>query len=170
MSKNTFVPLNLVGAYDYNENAEVRDGITCPGGRLCCGVRELSGLSYLGRTASGRVVTEKDYLLTAIHANWGGNPTDLEWRLSKGYSPSSSLGVLKCAYIFFTQAVAPGYVGTDRDPRYGHRFADWLEAQKLGHVHRHPPTINTNSGNQLTLFIWTVDHPALEAWTRENWY
>lgn len=68
-------------------------------------------------------------------------------------------------YLFFTQAVRPG---TGMSVRYGERFANYIKEHDLGFVTQTGENVNPNSGNNLTVWIWTVDHLKLKAHAMKN--
>lgn len=46
--------------------------------------------------------------------------------------------------------------------KYGEKLKKEIEKMKLGHVYASTPTLNLNSGNMLTTFLWTVDLLGIE--------
>lgn len=90
----------------------------------------------------------------AVQEISGISSIDSKWR--PGVTPKSILdGYLKrygkpsCAFLIFTQA---GYGAT-----YGDKFAEFVEAEKLGTVTSDEPARNPNSGRPVKVFNWTID-------------
>lgn len=50
----------------------------------------------------------------------------------------------------------------------GERFAQYVRENKLGNVLKSESARNPNSGNQIAVWIWTVDQTALLAWGRDH--
>jgi len=63
------------------------------------------------------------------------------------------------AYLFFSDIVPN---------RGGLMLAQFIKAHKLGTVHYTGQHENPNSGNQLGMWIWTVDRGGLRDWWYEN--
>lgn len=105
----------------------------------CCGIIEINGI--------GR----------------GGAPNDL---LIKALNTAYFTPILhKCGWVVFSQAWRGGTVSLHP---YGVTFKDYLEANKLGTVIQLESTLNKNSGNMIDVFLWRVDHEALQKWYHAN--
>ena len=142
---------------------------------MCCGVKELSGLSWLGQEVTVQTdvygnpvtrehITPAKYLGGLIYKLWGRDP------LAKHpdpyipqFDPSISK-LISCAHVMYNQAIRQGI---SRNP-YGEEFTAYILENRLGEVTRIKPTINPNSNNVLTTFIWTVDHNAVLAWWEKH--
>lgn len=68
------------------------------------------------------------------------------------YNPS------RFAYVMFTAA------GKEKPLVYGEKFKAYIVKEGLGTVVETGVNLNPNSNNQLKVFLWTVNHPALAAW------
>lgn len=102
----------------------------------CCGVREISSLSYY-KTAEGAM---KDFLTdTSPMPNDYGPP----YRRDK-----------------FRYAV---FSGTKRS-KYVERFSAFITTNKLGEVIETGWNKNPNSGNNLKVCVWTIDWEAVAAY------
>lgn len=69
-------------------------------------------------------------------------------------------------YAIFSQAG----IGRGQGARYGTNLAAYITRNKLGKVISTGTSINPNSGNLLKVFVWTVDHKALEKWAEKQGY
>jgi hypothetical protein len=54
------------------------------------------------------------------------------------------------------------YTFTDVEDGNGDGVAKYIRANKLGTITRAPIALNPNSGNRIKIWIWTVDHAAME--------
>ena len=153
-----YKPPTIVGTAEYSE------AVSIPFGKACCGLRELSGVGWIGRDFQGKAVTEKDILLGAIQTIWGGDhPLDSNKRAMKGYPPIRDVDpLISCAHVFFTQ-------NTNSPNGYGFRFEAFLLKNELGQVSHFGPNKNTNSGNPIITFIWAPDHQALRKYVTREW-
>lgn len=133
----------------------------------CCGVKELSGLYQVGRGA----LSAADYLRGMIYRIWSRDIT-----ADHRFDPTASK-LISCAHVMYNQAIRPVAVSTsglspnlveEEQPKYGEMFTTFLVENKLGVVTRIAPTINPNSKNILTTYIWTIDHDAVLAWWKKN--
>lgn len=52
--------------------------------------------------------------------------------------------------------------------RYGQRFAGHIRANNLGEVTEIGPAVNPNTSNQLTVWVWTVDHDNLKKYREKT--
>lgn len=59
------------------------------------------------------------------------------------------------------------FSGTAR-AKYGDRFAAFILDHQLGEVISTGYHINPNSGHRLKVWVWTIDHVALKAWSAQN--
>lgn len=66
------------------------------------------------------------------------------------------------AYILFT---------TTGTARIGHNMAQYIAKYHLGVTHKTRPTVNGNTGNMVTVWLWTVNKRNFEAyWHKTNRY
>ena len=112
------------------------------GGVSCCGVREIygvnehrTGLAVLRRFAAHIYDPEKPYVVYSGNARF--------------------------RFAFFTQASRPGHTPP---ATYGERLAACIRRSNVGNVIETEEAINPNSGNNLKMWVWQVDHDALKAW------
>ena len=107
----------------------------------CCGLAEINGVSEEG--------TPKEKLLSLTNSG-----------------PYSIL-----CYNFVQPAlIFTGSGRTRTPPKYSEDFKAYLEANKLGKVTMIPigRSKNSNSGNYIFVYHWTVDKDRLRAWRRKN--
>ena len=115
---------------------------------MCCGVMEASGVA-----SSVRNYGPKGALRSILNASLIN--TDSINR--------------KFAFLLFTQAISPiTMINRDDDTKYGDRLKDFILENKLGTVTQTEEVINPNSGNYITMYMWTVDWKAVGKWEAEN--
>lgn len=109
----------------------------------CCGVKELSGISDHANPLAvlQRYVAE---VRTMYNRPKGGRFM---------FTPGG-------AHMFFTQA-GNGVV-------YGENLAAYIEKNELGTIIRSPGRVNPNSGNNLIVFLWTLNQKNLKAWVKKH--
>jgi len=100
----------------------------------CCGIREISGLCGYSTGAAAF----KAYLRQTLRC-----------------------GLTHFRYVIFSQANRDEDAGSREE--YGENFAAYLRDHKLGDVIETGEYVNPNSGNLLKVWIWTVDHDAVNA-------
>lgn len=106
----------------------------------CCGVREIAAL-FSSRSAEGAM---RDFISEIkTERGYGGYPIQKD----------------KFRYAVFT-----GTVHSRAVPR----FAAFIEANNLGEVICTGFNVNPNSNNRLKVYVWTVDHDAVQAWGKKN--
>jgi hypothetical protein len=110
----------------------------------CCGIRELTQLSYFASDPAEALRSFAKQVYTKTRAIPNG-PQNFR-------------------YVIFSQANSPGNNGEGRS-RYGEKFAAFIQANGLGDVIETAGThINPNSTNVLKVYVWTVDHLATKKW------
>lgn len=67
-------------------------------------------------------------------------------------------------FVIFSQADG----AWARVPNYGVKFAAFIETNKLGTLTMSNTAVNPNTGNKVTVWIWSVDWDALKKWAKEN--
>jgi len=108
----------------------------------CCGIREISGLSY----HRGPRTAMKAFCSVYPESKSPNNP----------YSSNDSA----FRYAVFSQI---------NQAKYGERFAAYIRDNKLGDViETTGKHVNPNSGNVLKVFVWTVDHTAVKQWLKKE--
>jgi hypothetical protein len=108
----------------------------------CCGIREISGLSY----SRGPKLAMKSFCQIYPKTS---NKNSL-------YPTDGS----KFRYAVFSQI---------NNMKYGEKFAAYIRDNKLGDVvETTGKHMNPNSGNVLKVFVWTVDHEAVKLWMKGN--
>ncbi len=66
------------------------------------------------------------------------------------------------AYIIYT---------TTGDSRIGHAMTRYIAKYRLGTVHKTRPTVNGNTNNIVTMWVWTVNKKGFESfWHKTNRY
>lgn len=106
-------------------------------GLQCCGVKEIGGLRNIGNTPGTFDGFERE-LRIFVSSYKDGNITN--------------------AYFIFTAVVQHG------SPPYGEAFKAFILKNNLGEVQETSVNKNPNSGNQLRVYLWTVDQRNLKAW------
>lgn len=124
-------------------------------GLACCGVREISGLSW----SRGRA---EDFMREFCRREFSAE----EWQRQPR------------AFYIFSQANPPnaGQVVTRYDGRrrrlpvatYGDHFCAYIRGHHLGTVAETGSRRNPNSGNNVKVWVWAVDQEALKAWARAH--
>lgn len=104
----------------------------------CCGIVEINGIAIYG--------DDPKRLLAALAMN-----------------PNTPI-INRCGWVLFSQA----WVQCGPPKTYGIKFKEFLESSKLGMVVQLESTLNRNSGNMIDVFLWKVDHEALQKWYDEN--
>lgn len=104
----------------------------------CCGIKELHGLNAVN----------------------GVVPPILTNAVEKEIEGIARLrGAHYNAYMFFSDVA--GNKG-------GPRLKEYIEKNGLGEVVTMPTRRNFNSGNDITMWIWVVDHEAFDQWTKKR--
>lgn len=68
-------------------------------------------------------------------------------------------------FATFSEAVPPNpEYDTHPSYMYGRKFAAFITDNGLGTVVASPRAINPNSGNNLQVWVWCIDHDTLKAW------
>lgn len=75
----------------------------------------------------------------------------------------NSLEVPIVSHLIFTQAS-----GTKRLSGYGYNLAKYIIANGLGHVAASEPGENPNSGNYVTVFVWTLNERGIRRWAKKQ--
>ena len=112
-------------------------------GVSCCGVREINGVSE-HRTGPAVLRQFAAYIYGASD-------------YMRPYAGSA-----RFRFAFFTQAYRPS--GIRPTTGYGERLAACIRHLNVGNVIETEEAINPNSGNNLKMWVWQVDHDALKAW------
>ena len=103
----------------------------------CCGVKEIIGLSNVSTAEYKEVI--KRLALSIFHEDHG------------------------CAFYLFSQATNSDdpKTSTTNKVKYGEKFREFIESEKLGTVIETATEINPNSFNNLKVWLWTVDRDRL---------
>lgn len=117
-------------------------------GSKCCGVKELHGLSFYSQDPA----TFLKFHFRRDRASWEATSED-NYHIDRLFSPNFR-------YAYFTQA--------GRAQTYGEEFATYIKDQQLGEVVETTLNVNPNSGNELKMWVWTVDHDRLGEWAVRN--
>ena len=123
----------------------------------CCGIKELKGISYV---KPQQAVQDFCFQRTApeiIVASYITTSRDLQ---AFQQLRRQRFG---CAFVLFTQA----YAG-DRTDGYGDTLSAFIHTHGLGDVTIGGKGVNPNTGNIVTVYLWKVNHNALERWWGEN--
>lgn len=119
----------------------------------CCGLRELNNLSHYGVDTEGNPrMTLRDFYKTTY-----GVTKERPWQEKK------------FRYIIFTEA-SRLYRQQHSWYGYGTKFAAYLLENKLGEVviASEGEHINPNSLRKLKMWVWTIDHDAVEAFGKKE--
>lgn len=104
----------------------------------CCGIRELGGVSrHLGYPRGAMLA----FALRCY--GWGFDGSENA----------------RFRHVIFAQA--------RQDSSYGFDLAKLIGEKLLGTVVDTPFQVNPNSGNELKVWLWTVDHDAVKKWAKE---
>lgn len=122
----------------------------------CCGLAELANISdssgdpkqMLLQSLSDAVRRDYDHYPFA----GGGKITNLDF---------------ECSHIVFSQAYNRGSK-LKAGQGYADKLAAYIKANDLGHVVRSRIATNPNSGNRVTVYLWTVNKRNLTAWYKRN--
>ena len=120
----------------------------------CCGVKEIRGLSEhtsavdafraFGAVTCLRMMTDSTGK-TCLDKSGKPIPDPME----------------RFRYVIFTQARKPDY-------EYGEGFAAFLKGNMRGQIQETTFNMNPNSGNQLKVWLWTIDWDTVKAWFQED--
>lgn len=151
----------------------------------CCGVKELSGLSYHATPqVAMRALCQFIYpdpqankaLVAKVAVRAAENKVS---RHTFGYLGAQVPQIEASAvyedpaqysrfrFAIFSEAHRPGLTD-ETGPKYGRDFAALIRECKLGDVIETGKHINPNSSNNLRVWVWTVDHTALVAWFKKD--
>lgn len=150
----------------------------------CCGLREMTGLSVYSQPKTAMIKfceviypdpikVHERYMATlkryeadvAIHkgdrTNYIGVQHPLREALQGGanYITDNAEQYSRFRFITFTQATT-----SSSSSKYGEKFADFIKASKFGEVTKTGTHKNPNSGSDLTVFVWAIDHTTLKPW------
>ena len=114
-------------------------------GLQCCGVKEISGLSDYESAAYAM----QDFWNTT----YGRKVPNL---IGNNLVPAP---MVNFRYCIFTQA--------RHTYDYGIDFAKFITNNKLGTIAETDFNTNPNSGNDVKVWIWTIDHNALGRWKKK---
>lgn len=103
----------------------------------CCGVREMNRLAY------------------AVHRSRLKQSVRDVWNRGRGNGPNFS-------HVIFT-AVQPSYEGAQD---YGEIYRKFIEQHKLGTVAASDAAVNPNSGNEIRVYVWTLDRERIKKYLR----
>jgi len=119
---------------------------------MCCGLRELHGLEWA--SGSGPVHAMTEFIHVAC-------PKRQEYKWRNGKYMMQYLSRLYFSHVVFSEA-------RDGNGGYGERFAAYIKKNKLGDVVASQRRVNPNSGNQVKLWVWTLNKQALVKWAAAN--
>ena len=128
----------------------------------CCGIKEMSGLSYHSKSPEDAL---REFIASVHRAgvNRGGIiDYTIQNKPAREILPKIAIFSPRFRYAIFSQAGARA--------KYGVAFAKFIEENRLGKVVRADSKFhkNPNSGNMLTAWIWTLDEKAIDAWLKES--
>lgn len=128
----------------------------------CCGIKEIDGLAHV-------------YDPSLMMAKFCQSQIDIGVNF---YAGSTHKGKLYNNYLF-TAAVYPVATTKNRGTRlvdrdmwypYGHWFADFIRANKLGTIVESSSRVNTafHPDHEVKVWVWETDHQAILAWWKQN--
>jgi hypothetical protein len=113
----------------------------------CCGVRELAGI---GEGNSSEFILRSFCNEVYTNALFNEHQDITEGNEDRG----------NFAHVFFTQA------GVGKT--YGENLASYIQRHGLGNVVATPSMLNPNSGNNLKMWVWTVNWKTTAEWAKER--
>ena len=114
----------------------------------CCGLGEMSGISYHSNYSNKRgIPTPKDVLTSLCLATQRSDFYHKKTLRTKAF------------YIF---------TGVTRRAVYGERLATYILENKLGEISTIKARKNANSGNMIQVWTWGVNKTNLEKWWKAN--
>jgi hypothetical protein len=119
---------------------------------MCCGLRELHGLEWEAR--EGPAYAMKEFIHAAC-------PKRQEFKWRDGKYIKQYLSRLYFSHVVFSEA-------KDGAGAYGEQFAAYIKKNKLGDVVASQRRVNPNSGNQVKLWVWTLNKQELVKWAAKN--
>lgn len=120
----------------------------------CCGLKELAGISSFADPEALMIeLVRPEVPDKPVPGQIPPEPKTLYMDLSSHGSGYEKPQVVRCAFIAFTEARAAGY---------GKKLRDYIIKHKLGTVTETENKMNTNSGNNIRVYMWGVDFAALE--------
>lgn len=118
----------------------------------CCGIQEISGLSYFGDSESGARDAMESFCATAL-------PKRVK------YHGQTASGDTLYSFYYFTAAVYKAKGGSS----YAHAFARFIRKYNLGKLTISPTRKNSafHAGHWNQVWIWMPDTDALRVWYNE---
>lgn len=113
----------------------------------CCGIREISGL----------VNFQGDSEQAMLAACFRLMPEPFGTR-STPYGRFMTPDLMRFRYFIFSQA------GRLQRNRYGTQFAAYIEKMGFGTVIQTDNQVNPNTGNEVIVYVWTINREALITW------
>lgn len=114
----------------------------------CCGIREIAGLSYFRRKPDEAMLALCSRLL----------PEPIRTR-KQPYEYLLHPNSMRFKYFIFSQA------GRRDRYNYGEQFKAYIEKMDFGTViQTENGHVNPNSGNELVVYLWTINREPLIAW------
>lgn len=156
----------------------------------CCGIKELSGLAHIKTPQDalfklGKILyptyEENQQIVNKMFARAKANqvnPYETGYygiqnvdRYDANVVYADPLQYSKFRFLIFSEAISSSYTEAstaDGYAGYGRRFAAYILSANLGEIISTGRHINPNSGNQLKVWIWAVDHGAFQKWLQTN--
>lgn len=134
---------------------------------LCCGCRELNGLSGIIDSEHG--LTPRGCAEFLLRVKNDLHEDEYQERYMNLYGELVIGKVHEAvdhtpAFFIFTQAGTEDDEVNDDVGAYGDVFKEFIEDQKLGTVMVTEAAVNENSDNLVKVYVWTVDQDTYKAW------
>lgn len=152
----------------------------------CCGVKELNQLSSYGSAEAamlgfcGILYPSPEQMKQRWDLTLKRAEQDKVDPYSPGYLGGWTTGAVydnvaqysRFRFGIFTEARSQDAIDEGRKGygyEYGHKFADLIRKEKLGSlVCTEKHELNPNSGQYVKVWVWGIDHTALQAWYKKN--
>lgn len=122
----------------------------------CCGIAELDGI----RAHNPKEVIRG--VAISMIRELEGYEEDKEY-MKRNYGHVQgfdySEAEYQCPHVFFTDI---------KDCKYGKALASYIKKNKLGTVVSTVSRVNIRSGNQLRMWVWTLNKKALKEWYKKQ--
>jgi hypothetical protein len=115
----------------------------------CCGLRELYGIQTV------RTEHLINIFWATLWRHWNPYTYDYEdW--NKQVLRTTDTHTVRPAHTFFTVATEVCNI------THGDILKEYIEEYRLGKVWKSKPNYNKNSGHDVTMYVWTLDHKMVE--------
>ena len=150
---------------------------------LCCGMKELGGLQNYSYSSSNMADAMVE-VCKIIYPTHEENDKHLAWHQQRAKESGVNLDINPQGYLghsayngcfenpeqygkfrFLTFSAHRHSVPEPPDGgHYGEKFAAFIRECKLGTLAETGWQVNPNSGNEIKIWVWGIDHAALQVW------